>query len=104
MGGKHFGELYKIRGLITYKISPYEQRAFAGMISHGLGNSFRRFREQALRVIPRMLIFDQFYVLILILFFIAFTAFVATYMIYNAVEAEHHHSLRKNPKDFENDQ
>jgi ubiquinol-cytochrome c reductase subunit 8 len=51
--GKHFGELYKIRGLISYKISPYEQRAFAGFLSQGVGNSFRRFREQALRVIPR---------------------------------------------------
>jgi ubiquinol-cytochrome c reductase subunit 8 len=53
MGGKHFGELYKIRGLITYKLSPYEQRAFAGFFGQGLGNTFRRFREQSLRVLPR---------------------------------------------------
>jgi len=30
--GKGFGELAKIHGLITYKISPFEQRAFAGAL------------------------------------------------------------------------
>lgn len=51
--GKHFGELAKIRGLITYKLSPYEQRAFAGAISNGIPNIFRRFRETVFRVAPR---------------------------------------------------
>ncbi|CAB3366757.1 Hypothetical predicted protein [Cloeon dipterum] len=82
MGGKHFGELYKVRGLITYKISPFEQRAFAGFISHGIANTIRRFRGQALRVIP---------------------PFIATYLIYDSVEKQHHHMLRKNPADYEND-
>lgn len=51
--GKHFGELAKIRGLITYKLSPHEQRAYAGAISNGLPNIFRRFRESVFRVAPR---------------------------------------------------
>lgn len=51
--GKHFGELAKIRGLITYKLSHHEQRAFAGAISHGVPNTFRRFRDVVFRVLPR---------------------------------------------------
>lgn len=51
--GKHFGELAKIRGLITYKLSPHEQRAFAGIVTHGIPNTFRRMRENFLTVVPR---------------------------------------------------
>lgn len=51
--GKHFGELAKIRGLITYKLSPHEQRAYAGAISGGLPNFFRRFRESVFKWAPR---------------------------------------------------
>lgn len=51
--GKHFGELAKIRGLITYKLSHHEQRAYAGAISNGVPNMFRRFRENVFRVAPR---------------------------------------------------
>ncbi|XP_059486964.1 cytochrome b-c1 complex subunit 8 [Neocloeon triangulifer] len=82
MGGKHFGELHRVRGLITYKISPFEQRAFAGFISTGIGNSFRRFRGQALRVLP---------------------PFILGYLIYDSVEKKHHHLLRKDPAEFAND-
>lgn len=53
--GKHFGELAKIRGLITYKLSPHEQRAYAGAISNGLPNIFRRFRESVFKWAPRKL-------------------------------------------------
>lgn len=53
--GHGFGELYKgMRGIITYRISPFEQRAYAKAISHGLPNVFRRFRESVLYVAPRM--------------------------------------------------
>lgn len=51
--GKHFGELAKIRGLITYKLSPHEQRAYAGAVSNGIPNMFRRFRESVFKVAPR---------------------------------------------------
>lgn len=53
--GKHFGELAKIRGLITYKLSPHEQRAYAGAISNGIPNIFRRLRENIFIVVPRKL-------------------------------------------------
>ncbi|CAK9290498.1 unnamed protein product [Gordionus sp. m RMFG-2023] len=34
--GKTFGDIARVRGVITYSISPYEQRAFAGYITKGL--------------------------------------------------------------------
>jgi ubiquinol-cytochrome c reductase subunit 8 len=53
--GKHFGELAKIRGIIQYRLSPFEQRAFAGAISKGLPNIFFRIRSNIFRVLPREL-------------------------------------------------
>ncbi|KAL7019349.1 hypothetical protein ACKWTF_011094 [Chironomus riparius] len=59
MGGQHFGELAKIRGIVTHKISPFEQKAFAGVISKGVPNTFRRISGQIFRVVPRKLnVFD----------------------------------------------
>lgn len=52
MGG-HFGELAKVRGIVVHKISPFEQRAFAGVVSKGIPNTFRRFRANVFRVVPR---------------------------------------------------
>lgn len=51
--GKHFGELAKIRGIVQYRLSPFEQRAFAGAISKGLPNIFFRIRSNIFRVVPR---------------------------------------------------
>lgn len=51
--GKHFGELAKIRGIIQYRLSPFEQKAFAGAISKGLPNIFFRIRSNIFRVLPR---------------------------------------------------
>lgn len=48
-----FGELAKVSGIVTYKISPFEQRAFAGAISKGVPNMFRRFRSNVFTVAPR---------------------------------------------------
>jgi hypothetical protein len=56
MGGQHFGELAKLRGIVIHKISPYEQKAFAGAISNGVPNTFRRMSAQLFRVVPRKLI------------------------------------------------
>lgn len=53
MMAKHFGELATVRGIITYKLSPFEQRAFAGAISHGIPNIFRRIRQKIFIVVPR---------------------------------------------------
>ena len=51
--GKGFGNLAHIRGLIKYTLSPYEQRAFAGAISVGVPNMFRRFRSKVFIVATR---------------------------------------------------
>nr|XP_045594770.1 cytochrome b-c1 complex subunit 8-like [Procambarus clarkii] len=80
--GKKFGELAYVRGIIKYSLSPFEQKAFAGAISHGLPNLFRRFRSQVFRVAP---------------------PFVIAYMVYTAVENRHEQLMRKNPADYEND-
>lgn len=55
MGGLHFGNLAKIRGIVYFRLSPYEQKAFGGVIDHGVPNIIRRMREQVLRVVPRKL-------------------------------------------------
>ncbi|KAG5673846.1 hypothetical protein PVAND_003857 [Polypedilum vanderplanki] len=82
MGGQHFGELAKVRGIVIHKLSPYEQKAFAGAISKGVPNTFRRISSQIFRVVP---------------------PFIVGYFVYNYVEGLHDSYLRKNPKDFEND-
>lgn len=51
--GKGFGELYKLRNIVTYRISPFEQRAFAGVISHGLPNTIRRIATSVPWFAPR---------------------------------------------------
>lgn len=50
---KGFGELYKLRGIITYSLSPYEQRAFAFAFTKGITNTLRRFRENIFLIGPR---------------------------------------------------
>lgn len=48
-----FGQLAKVYGIVTYKLSPFEQRAFAGAISKGVPNMVRRFRSNVFIVAPR---------------------------------------------------
>lgn len=48
-----FGKLAKVHGIVTYKLSPFEQRAFAGAITKGIPNIFRRFRSNIFTVAPR---------------------------------------------------
>ncbi|KAK2720047.1 hypothetical protein QYM36_004080 [Artemia franciscana] len=79
---KGFGELSNVRGIIKYSISPFEQRAFAGAISKGLPNLFRRFRSK---------------------FFIVAPPFMIAYYIYDQTEKAHARMMRKNPADFAND-
>lgn len=82
MGHKEFGNLIKAKNIISYSLSPFEQRAFAGALSKGVANLFRRFRSQVGYVAP---------------------GFVILAAIIHFAEEEHHHSMRKNPKQFEND-
>lgn len=51
--GPEFGRLAYVRHIITYSLSPFEQRPFAKYFSVGLPNLWRRFRGQVLRVGPR---------------------------------------------------
>ncbi|CAH1370539.1 cytochrome b-c1 complex subunit 8 [Tenebrio molitor] len=81
--GHGFGQLHKLRGIITYRVSPFELKAFSGMISHGLPNMVRRIREEIFYVVP---------------------PFVIAYVVYDQVEKEHHRLMKKNPADYENDQ
>ncbi|KAG8261498.1 cytochrome b-c1 complex subunit 8 [Homalodisca vitripennis] len=79
---KHFGDLATVRGILTYKLSPFEQRAFAGAISHGIPNTIRRIRSKIFIVTP---------------------PFILAYLIYTQNEKEHQRTMRKNPDDFKND-
>ncbi|KAJ8919435.1 hypothetical protein NQ315_016533 [Exocentrus adspersus] len=80
--GHGFGQLYKLRGIITYRLSPFEQRAFAGVISKGIPNTLRRISESIFYVVPPLAI---------------------GYLVYDQAEKEHERLMRKNPADYEND-
>ncbi|KAL5011639.1 hypothetical protein ScPMuIL_010190 [Solemya velum] len=74
--GRAFGNLTTVRGIIYYGLSPFEQRAFAGAISHGVPNMFRRFRGQVFRIVPPL---------------------VLSYLVYDWGEKEHTRLMRKDP-------
>ncbi|XP_032799886.1 cytochrome b-c1 complex subunit 8-like [Petromyzon marinus] len=54
MGGDHleFGRLARVRHVVTFSLSPFEQRAFANFFTQALPNTLRRISAQALRVGP----------------------------------------------------
>merc|ERR1712071_64497 len=81
MGGQ-FGNLgVTLRGVIHYRISPYEIRPFGGLMSR-IPQWVRRIREEI---------------------FVVGTPMVTCAMICAMCEIEYQKTLRKNPKDFEND-
>ena len=51
--GRQFGHLTRVRHVITYSLSPFEQRAFPHYFSKGIPNVLRRTRACILRVAPR---------------------------------------------------
>lgn len=51
--GHGFGELYKLRGIITYRLSPFELRAYAGALNPGFTNTLRRILENVPYMLPR---------------------------------------------------
>nr|XP_020474927.1 cytochrome b-c1 complex subunit 8 [Monopterus albus]XP_020474928.1 cytochrome b-c1 complex subunit 8 [Monopterus albus]XP_020474930.1 cytochrome b-c1 complex subunit 8 [Monopterus albus]XP_020474931.1 cytochrome b-c1 complex subunit 8 [Monopterus albus]XP_020474932.1 cytochrome b-c1 complex subunit 8 [Monopterus albus] len=81
--GLHFGDLARIRHIITYSLSPFEQRAFANYFSKAIPNVWRRFRSSVFRVAPPMIV---------------------AYVVYEWGTAAHKQSKRKNPADYENDE
>ncbi|CAG9765431.1 unnamed protein product [Ceutorhynchus assimilis] len=80
--GHGFGHLWKFRGIITYRLSPFELKPFAGAISHGFPNTARRILESIPYSVPPLAI---------------------GYLVYDWVETEHHRLMKKNPADFAND-
>ncbi|NEU33974.1 cytochrome b-c1 complex subunit 8, partial [bacterium LRH843] len=77
-----FGSISKrVRGIVIYKLSPYEQRAFAGYFKHGVPNTVRRVAESLPYLLPMVF---------------------GTYFIYSEAEKEHKRLMRKNPADYEN--
>lgn len=51
--GREFGHLTRMRHVITYSLSPFEQRAFPHYFTKGIPNVLRRTRACILRVAPR---------------------------------------------------
>lgn len=80
--GREFGNLTRIRHVISYSLSPFEQRAFPNYFSKGIPNVLRRTRERILRVAP---------------------PFVLFYLIYTWGNQEFEQSKRKNPAKYEKD-
>ncbi|XP_016053070.1 PREDICTED: cytochrome b-c1 complex subunit 8 [Miniopterus natalensis] len=81
--GREFGKLTRVRHVITYSLSPFEQRAFPNYFSKGIPNVLRRIQASILRAAP---------------------PFVAFYLVYTWGTEEFEKSRRKNPATYENDQ
>ncbi|NWS13522.1 QCR8 protein, partial [Pachyramphus minor] len=81
--GKHFGNLARVRHVITYSLSPFEQRAIPNIFSQGVPNVMRRFSSQVLKVVPPLAV---------------------GYLIYSWGMQEFERLKRKNPADYEHDQ
>ncbi|XP_031835477.1 ubiquinol-cytochrome c reductase ubiquinone-binding protein [Nomia melanderi] len=80
--GKTFGELAKVSGVTFFRLSPYEQKPFAGVLTNGVRNTIRRFNDSMVTFVPFGLM---------------------TYMLMEWADDEYHKSQRKNPADFAND-
>lgn len=83
MGGELGNLKSDIRGVITTKLSPFEQKAFKGIISHGFPNSIKRIASNIPFIVPPMIV---------------------GYIIFDWANHAHHESLRKNPADYVNEQ
>ncbi|XP_054999320.1 cytochrome b-c1 complex subunit 8 isoform X2 [Sorex araneus] len=80
--GREFGHLARMRHVISYSLSPFEQRAFPHYFSKGIPNVLRRTQASILRVVP---------------------PFIGFYLVYTWGTQEFEKSKRKNPADYEND-
>ncbi|XP_037537176.1 cytochrome b-c1 complex subunit 8-like [Nematolebias whitei] len=81
--GRHFGNLARIRHIITFSLPHFEQKAFPNFFPDALPNTRRRFRGLFFRVVPHV---------------------VLVYMVYSWGNYVHEQSKRKNPADYENDE
>lgn len=79
MGGG-FGYLgVRVRHIITYSLSPYEQRAFAGILKTSPGNALRRIWDNVFYVTP---------------------GFFVAGLVYYFGDKEHKRLMRKDPNDY----
>ncbi|XP_033829444.1 cytochrome b-c1 complex subunit 8 [Periophthalmus magnuspinnatus] len=81
--GRHFGDLAKIRHVITYTISPFEQKAFPNYFSKGIPNVWRRVTSSFFKVAPPMIL---------------------CYTCYTWGNTVHEQGKRKNLADYEKDE
>ncbi|XP_018531240.1 cytochrome b-c1 complex subunit 8 [Lates calcarifer] len=81
--GRHFGNLARVRHVITYSLSPFEQKAFPNYFSKGIPNAWRRFTSSFFKVAPPMILM---------------------YLTYTWGNSVHQQSKRKNPADYGNNE
>ena len=81
--GKQFGNLIRAKNIITYVLSPYEQRLFPGFFSKGIPNTIRRFSEEVPYILPGM---------------------VSAYLVYYFGTKDFKRRGRKNLADFEHEE
>ena len=80
--GKTFGDLYYIRNIVYYKVSSYEQRAFAHFWRDSFRNIFNEIRTHAPLILPPTAV---------------------AYLTLKWGEAERERAVRKDPKVHEDD-
>eukprot|EP00126_Sphaerothecum_destruens_P013419 Sdes_comp22967_c0_seq1m21318 len=78
----NYGLSSKARGLVTYTLSPFETRSFAGFFSKAPYNALRRISTS---------------------FWDVFPGFICIYSVYAWAEAEHERLSRKQPGQFDNE-
>ena len=82
--GKIFGNLlFGVKNIVTYSLSPFEQRAFAGIVSRGIPNVVRRFFDEVFYVLPGLTLAG---------------------LVYHYGTKDYERGQRKNPADYENDE
>nr|BAA23321.1 low molecular mass ubiquinone-binding protein [Homo sapiens] len=59
--GREFGNLTRMRHVISYSLSPFEQRAYPHVFTKGIPNVLRRIRESFFRVVPQFVVFYLIY-------------------------------------------
>lgn len=75
--GKTFGDLYYIRNIVYFKVSSYEQRAFANFWRESIRNIFNEVKTHAPFIVP---------------------PFTTAYLAVQWGEAERERMIRKDPK------
>ncbi|XP_063172965.1 cytochrome b-c1 complex subunit 8 [Candoia aspera] len=79
--GKQFGNLMKTRHVVSYYLSPFEQKLFPSY-SQRILNTWRRIRSSFFRVAPQ---------------------FVVAYLVYSWANEYNQNLKKKNPADYAND-